>query len=96
MDTEAPDTSDAARRSALVLADLRAWRAGIARRPLRPLTYELHLEEIDLLLAIADERDQLRREACGEVDDRPAPVRAIEIPAGHALIAGEVVRLPSA
>jgi hypothetical protein len=48
---------------ARMLADLRAWRA---RRDIDPARVTLTIDEVDMLLRVADERDALKREACAE------------------------------
>lgn len=63
---------------ARMLADLREWRARVdtnAREAGR-WSMRLTLDELDMLLRIADERDALKREACADPDE---PARPVEI-----------------
>ena len=56
---------------ARMLADLREWRARVdtnAREAGR-WSMRLTLDELDMLLRIADERDAIRRELCEMPDD---------------------------
>lgn len=79
---------------ARMLAELRAWRQSPSVKAKLEAGKDayLSLDEIDMLLRIADERDALRREACAERDEKPPRV---EIPAGHALVDGVLVELPA-
>lgn len=55
------------------LADIRSWRTGPyldKRRRSNREFITMHIEDIDLLLRIADERDQLRRDLCEEQEGR--------------------------
>lgn len=62
---------------ARMLADLRTWRAG----PLADLRYlTLTIDELDMLLRVAAERDTLRRELVDMPDDRFAPVPVRSVP----------------
>jgi hypothetical protein len=57
-----------AESDARTLADIRSWRAN--RHPQSPTTVTLSIPDIDVLLRIADERDQLRRDLCQEQEGR--------------------------
>lgn len=57
---------------ARMLAELREWRARVdtnAREAGR-WSMRLTIDELDMLLRIADERDALKRELCAEPDER--------------------------
>lgn len=85
------------RLDARMLADIREWRARLAPTSLdgNRWSARLTIDELDMLLHVADERDAIKRELCEMPDDVTlAPKLAVvEIPAGHALIGGEVVPL---
>lgn len=57
---------------ARMLADLREWRA---RRDIDPIRVTLTIDEVDMLLRVADDRDALRREVCGDPTPPFPPVR---------------------
>ena len=78
MDSEMSDgTPVSPRLDAGMLADLRAWRAhhGTGLRHIA-----LTIDEVDMLLRVAAERDALRRELVDMPDDRLAPVPVRSIP----------------
>ena len=53
-----------------MLAELREWRARVdTSRDARRWSMRLTLDELDMLLRIADERDAIRRELCEMPDD---------------------------
>ena len=85
---------------ARLLGDLREWRARLAPTSLEGNRWSarLTIDELDMLLRVAAERDALKAAACAEWEaEIPAEIReraGVEIPAGHAVIAGEVVPLP--
>lgn len=78
---------------ARMLADLREWRRRIEPSPGR-WSMRLTIDELDMLLRRCAEVDELKRQACEMSDERPST--AVEIPAGHALVDGEIVALASA
>ncbi|WP_156459332.1 hypothetical protein [Microbacterium sp. Leaf436] len=55
-----------AERDAGILSHLREWWLTVARRD----KYTLGHEEVDLLIRVAGERDELRREVCTEPDPK--------------------------
>lgn len=57
-----------AEADARMLADLRTWR--VNRHPSSGDQVSLGLEEVDMLLRVAAERDQLRRETCAEPETK--------------------------
>ena len=78
MDSEMSDgTPVSPERDARMLAGLRVWRARHSPG-IRHLT--LTIDELDMFLRVAAERDKLRRELVGMPDDAtlaPVPVRSI-------------------
>lgn len=74
---------------ARMLADLREWRDRIEPSP-GSWSMRLTIDELDMLLRRCAEVDELKRQACETWEPSRAP---IEIPAGHALVKGEVVPL---
>lgn len=62
-----------AEHDAIALADIRAWRANRDAQS-SATAVSMHIDDVDLLLRIADERDQLRRELCAE----PAPRKPVD------------------
>ncbi|KQM38411.1 hypothetical protein [Microbacterium sp. Leaf203] len=66
MTVEAVRESTDAERDAGILSHLRDWWMTVARRD----KYTLGHEEVDLLLRVADERDELRREMCADADSK--------------------------
>ncbi|MFM9500403.1 hypothetical protein ACKI1Q_43430, partial [Streptomyces galilaeus] len=78
MDSEMSDgTPVSPELDARMLADLRAWRA--RQDPdLRRLT--LTIDELDMFLRVAAERDALRRELVDMPDDHLAPVPVRSVP----------------
>lgn len=81
---------------ARMLADLREWRARVSPDDKR-WSMRLTIDELDMLLRRCADLDIARRQACADPDEiePSAGVRAavVEIPAGHALVKGEVVPL---
>lgn len=77
---------------ARMLRELREWRRSpsVEREIARGRQVWLDPDELDLLLRIADERDELKRRDCEMPDER-----SVEIPPGHALVKGELVEIPS-
>lgn len=59
---------------ARMLADLRAWRAS---RSITPASTLLTIDELDMLLRVADERDALKAAACEMSDERASNVTPI-------------------
>lgn len=85
---------------ARLLADLREWRARLAPTSLEGNRWSarLTIDELDMLLRVAAERDALKAAAAAEWEaDIPAEIRAraASLPAGHALVDGVVVPLPA-
>lgn len=76
MDSTIPDLSDSSQAvlDARMLTDLRQWRRSprVSEALARGDRAWLDPAEFDLLLRIADERDELRRQACEMPDERPA------------------------
>lgn len=68
MSVEAVSESTDAETDAVMLADIRAWRAN--RHPASGDQVTLGLEEVDMFLRVAAERDELRREMCADPDSR--------------------------
>lgn len=60
------------RLDARMLADLRAWRFNPPRVGPHGANALLGMDELDLLLAVADERDALKRAACAMPDEKRA------------------------
>lgn len=59
-------------RDARMLAYLRAWR-----RSINPIQVTLTVDEFNMLLRVADERDALKAAACEMPDERPSNVTPI-------------------
>lgn len=87
------------RLDAALVTDVRQWR----NNPSNVLKLrvsgrvDLDLEELDALLRTIDRLERVKRELVDMPDDpgfHPKRVRADVLPAGHALIDGEVVPLP--
>lgn len=77
----------------MMLADLREWRRRVEERGATPPeAVTIMMTELDALLEAVAERDVLKREACADPDERP--VRALPLPAGHAVVKGVVVPIP--
>ena len=94
MDSEMSDgTPVSPRLDARMLANLRAWRA--RRNDGLRIHVALTIDELDMLLRVAAERDALKRELVDMPDDHlaPLPVRSVqftaEIPAEIRERAGE-------
>lgn len=64
-----------ARLDARMLGDLREWRRRLGVVPERP-TFSITVEELDMLLSIADERDELLRELGADTRLEPEPLPA--------------------
>lgn len=78
MDSEMSDGSPVSPEiDARMLADLRAWRA---RLDTGPTIIALTIDELDMFLRVAAERDALRRELVDMPDDHLAPVPVRSVP----------------
>ena len=83
MDSEMSDgTPISPRLDARMLADLREYRARLSPTSLGGYRWSarLTIDELDMLLRVADERDALRRELVDMPDDRFAPVPVSSVP----------------
>lgn len=67
---------------ARMLADLREWRARLAPTSLggNRWSARLTIDELDMLLRVADDRDALRRELCEMPDDDTLAPRPAVVP----------------
>lgn len=82
---------------AKLITDLRAMWAELYNEGRHGDIVTITPEEMDALLRAVDQRDRLLDEMCSMPDEAQAvPVQAVEIPAGHAVIGGKIVPLPTA
>lgn len=80
---------------AKLITDLRSMWAELYNEGRHGDIVTITPEEMDALLRAVDQRDRLLDEMCSMPDEaQAAPVQAVDIPAGHAVIGGVVTPLP--